>query len=390
MEGAMYIEQTPDSGYIVNVNDVSNATTCLYRLNFIGDTLWTKIYSAGSGSTHAAFPNSMATVFNSVYGLTGYYSNGGWPSTFFIACLTNGSLLASKVYNTATFGNDSRAINKTSDGGFIMTGEISTSSSSSDIYLIRTNTFGDTLWTMQYNKSYAEVGEATIQTADTGFIVAGIIFDTAVFKYNIYLLKTDLSGDPVWANQYYSIYEQVPSSIQQTIDGGYIISGSAMDSTFARNVYLIKTDTLGDTLWTRRFNAGSSINCTGYFVRQTKDGGYIISGISQTPPVGTYIIKTDSMGMVSSSTGIAEINNPFLFDVFPNPSSGVFTVEVKGIPKSNSSLTVYDVTGQCLHLSKLKNYSKLQINLSNLASGLYVARLQSGENSVCKKIIIQK
>jgi hypothetical protein len=156
-EAAMYLEQTPDSGYIVNVSDFSNAKTCLYRLNNLGDTLWTKSYSAGIGSTRADLPNSMASVYNNnVYGLTGYYSNGGWPSTFFIACLNSGFLLTSKIYNTAIFGNDSRAINNTIDGGFIMTGGISITSSSSDIYLIRTNTYGDTLWTRHFDKSQAD------------------------------------------------------------------------------------------------------------------------------------------------------------------------------------------------------------------------------------------
>jgi hypothetical protein len=99
----------------------------------------------------------MASVYNNnVYGLTGYYSNGGWPSTFFIACLNSGFLLTSKIYNTAIFGNDSRAINNTIDGGFIMTGGISITSSSSDIYLIRTNTYGDTLWTRHFDKSQAD------------------------------------------------------------------------------------------------------------------------------------------------------------------------------------------------------------------------------------------
>ncbi len=71
-EAAMYLEQTPDSGYIVNVSDFSNAKTCLYRLNNLGDTLWTKSFSAGVGSTSAVLPNSMASVYNNVYGLTGY------------------------------------------------------------------------------------------------------------------------------------------------------------------------------------------------------------------------------------------------------------------------------------------------------------------------------
>ena len=387
-EAAMYLEQTPDSGYIVNVSDFSNAKTCLYRLNNLGDTLWTKSFSAGVGSTSAVLPNSMASVYNStVYGLTGYYSNGGWPSTFFIACLNSGFLLTSKVYNTAVFGNDSRAINNTLDGGFIMTGGISITSSSSDIYLIRTNTYGDTLWTRHYDKSQADAGETVIQTSDSGFAIAAYVFNG---QYSdIYLIKTDSIGDTLWTKNYNFYSDQGPNSIQQTNEGGYIITGSAFDSNVGRGLYVIKTDAGGDTLWTRIFNAGVSNNCTGYYVRQTKDGGFIISGIAQMVQGGTYIIKTDSLGLVNSITGLAEINNALQFDLFPNPSSGIFTVKVKGLPKSDSFLQVYNITSQLIYSCPLNNGVAQLIDLSSYPSGIYVAVLSVNQIIASRKIIIQ-
>ena len=386
-EGVMYLEQTPDSGYILNVQDATNAKTCLYRLNNIGDTLWTKSYSAGVGATSAVYPNSMASVYNNVYGLTGYYSNGSWPSAFFIACLNNGSFLTNEVYNTAIFGNVSRAINKTFDGGFIMTGAISNTSSFSDIYLISINTFGDTSWTRCYDKSQTDAGQAVIQTIDSGFAIAAYVFNG---QYNdIYLIKTDSIGDTLWTKSYNFYSDQSPYSLQQTKDGGFIITGSAIiPNGNGRDLYLIKTDVNGDTLWTRNYG-GAPWSDFGYFVRPTTDGGYIISGITGNFGTGTYIVKTDSMGLVNSITGIAEINNTLQFDLFPNPSSGVFTVKVKGLPKSGSFLQVYNITSQLIYSCTLINGVAELIDLSSYPSGIYMAVLFINQNIASRKIIIQ-
>jgi hypothetical protein len=81
-------------------------------------------------------------------------------------------------------------------------------------------------------------------------------------------------------------------SAQQTSDGGYIIAGMSFG-----DVYLIKTNASGDTLWTRTYGGANAD--WGYSVQQTSDGGYIIAGSTNSFRVGrsdVYLIKTDSNG----------------------------------------------------------------------------------------------
>lgn len=384
IEGALYIEQTPDSGYMVNGlydGGSPNAKTWLLKLNQFGDTLWTKTFSLGLGGTIPSQNNSMASLHNNVYGLTGHYNSPSINSAYFIACTSNGFLLANKIYTPSPYAANSNAIDRTYDDGFIMAGGTRTSLLFSDVYLIRTNLVGDTLWSRTYDHSDADAALDVKQTTDSGFIVAGIHFLSG--KNNIWLIKTDAAGDTIWTKSYFSTIHQVVYSIEQTTDGGYIMTGDE-SSFFGRYLHLTKTNSIGDTLWTRIFNPG--MDCSGYFVRQTKDGGYIISGISY----GAYIIKTDSLGNVASSTGVAELNNPFVFSVYPNPSAGIVNIAVKGFPKSTGTIEVYNLVNECVYTCSINNNTTEQLNLSHLPNGIYAVRLRTKNKVAAQKIIIQK
>ena len=174
---------------------------------------------------------------------------------------------------------------------------------------------------------------------------------------------------------------------QQTKDLGYIITGVIVPSPNNGNVYLLKTDSNGDSLWTRQF--GGNNTDIGYFVRQTKDGGYIICGESANFGGGIYIIKTDSLGLVHTGTGIAEHNNPFEFSLFPNPTSGIFTIQAKGIARRNSVLEIYNINSQSIYSGKINNNETLCIDLSNQPNGLYMALLRFNNTLVTRKIILQ-
>lgn len=398
MEGASYIEQTPDSGYMVNAAynyNVYDGKNWLLRLDSNGDTLWTKLFSSGPGGTLPPETNSMASLNNTIYGLTGYYHSPSQIVSFYFMCiLSNGFILSNKTYPTP-FSSDARAIDKTYDNGFIMAGAAGTSSSTSDVRVIRTNAYGDTLWTKSYNISNNEAAQDVKQTADSGFIITGcaLIILPSSIHYNIFLIKTNAAGDTLWTKFYIDSVTSESYSVWQTGDGGYVLTGRIVNKTqtgFNPNIWLIKTDANGDTLWTKQFGNFPTSDI-GFFVRQTKDGGYIISGTgSLNGKVGAYIIKTDSMGNVNSGTGMAELNNPFVFNFYPNPSSGIFSLNVKGIPGRNSTIKIYNVANECVYSCITDNHIPAELNLSNLPNGMYAVTLQFHNKIYSRKIIIAK
>lgn len=397
-EGGTYIEQLPDSGYIVNAlyDGGLYSKSWLLRLDVNGDSLWTRVFSAGTGATNVYFGNSMAVLNNSIYGLTGYFQPLPFTSNsaYFIASLSNGTLVANKLYNTSPFQTGAYAIDRTFNNGFIISAWYATSTSTSDFYLIRTNAYGDTLWTRTYDNSTQDAAMSVQQTSDSGFIILGITYDTTLAppKNNTYLIKVDSIGDTLWTKQHYSLVHVEAYSIQETSDGGYIITGRIVNGNpLNSDVYLAKTNSVGDILWTKQF--GDSSADDGYFVRQTKDGGFIICGtinIPTIPKLAAYIIKTDSMGNVLTGLDNPEINNPVSFSVSPNPSFGIFTFQIKGVPKKKAELKIYNVLNQCVYSGTISIIRKETVNLHHLSNGIYIATLFYDEKTISKKIIIHK
>src|SRR5690606_38220188 len=95
---------------------------------------------------------------------------------------------------------------------------------------------------------------------------------------DFYLVKTDANGDSVWTKTYGGSGSDVARSVQQTEDGGYIVAGTTKsfgNNPALGNIWLLKLDATGDTIWTRTI--GGANEEEGYSVKQTADRGYILT-----------------------------------------------------------------------------------------------------------------
>ncbi len=200
-----------------------------------------------------------------------------------------------------TFGGSSSdigySVQQTADGGYIIVGETeSFGSGPRDIYCIKTDTQGNTQWTKTYGGTEHEKGESIRETNDGGYIIVGSTSSFGAGAYDVYLIKTDASGDTQWTRTYGGALEYIGSSIQQTSDGGYIVCGHRSTSGLdEEDVYLVKTNGSGDSIWVRTY--GGVDDQWGYSVQQTSDGGYIVAGYTgEYPDVNVYLLKLDASG----------------------------------------------------------------------------------------------
>lgn len=191
------------------------------------------------------------------------------------------------------------------------------------------STSGQVTYQKNYrNTSYLLLLTAT-ETLDGGYVFAGQIGSYAS-TINTYVVKTDSLGNQQWAK----IYESLPQSaswaydVTPTKDGGYVLTGAASDS-ISTNVYLLKVDDTGKVQWSTKY--GSSVGTSwGRYVRQTKDGGFIVLGdaIGGTNGIannGVYLVKTDSLGNLQWTKTYNTLGEWGYF-VIEHESNGLYTV----------------------------------------------------------------
>ncbi|PJA26943.1 MAG: hypothetical protein CO189_08780, partial [candidate division Zixibacteria bacterium CG_4_9_14_3_um_filter_46_8] len=129
---------------------------------------------------------------------------------------------------------------------------------------------GDTLWTRTYGGSNWDGAYSVQQTNDGGYIIAGETASFGAGDWDFYLVKTDGTGDTLWTRTYGGSNADVALSVRQTVDGGYIIAGYTESlGAGGKDFFLVKTDAVGDTLWTRTY--GGSDWDVAYSVQQTID-----------------------------------------------------------------------------------------------------------------------
>jgi hypothetical protein len=268
------VQQTTDRCYIVaGFTGWFGTGAYLIKTNGSGDTLWSRIYGWAGG----AYGSSVQQTSDGGYIITGAScARDTMGDVYLIKTNASGDTLWSKLYGGNNI-DEGFSVRQTTDGGYIVAGRTYSFWIYPQIYLIKTNATGDTLWTRAYKGANSEYGRSVQQTSDGGYIIAG--------GDGVILMKTNGSGDSLWTKNYGGM---VGYSVQQTTDGGYIVAG--WRDPF---VYLVKTDSTGDTLWTRTYGGKE-----GFSVQMTSDGGYIVAGCVWSGNNGydVYLLKTNASG----------------------------------------------------------------------------------------------
>ena len=280
---AYSVQQTSDGGYVITGETQSfgagSGDVYLIRTDPHGDTLWTKTFG-GSGED-AGYSICLTNDGGFVVAGAKDYFNEPVPGVYLIRTNSVGDTIWTRTFGGS--GTDAGySVQQTSDGGYVVAGQTSlVGPGAADVYLMKTNANGDLIWSRTYGGSGLDGAYAVQETSDGGYIITGWWNSANAF---VYVVKTDVNGDTLWTRRFRRVTGDYGSSVQETHDGGYVIAGVSNYS-----IFLIKTNTTGDTLWTKAFGS-ARFHCT---IQQTSDHGYVIATSNFQD---AYLVRTDEVG----------------------------------------------------------------------------------------------
>jgi hypothetical protein len=426
------VRQTSDSGYIVTggTADLSQiADVIIIKTDPNGNASWTSIF----GGTEFDIGNSVCETSDGGYvavGMTRSFS--GIAEIYVVKTDANGDSLWTRTYGGPLW-DEAHSVQETADSGLIITGYTTLSSGpggpDTEVYLLKTDANGNSIWSQTYElnaaEEYRDYGYSVQQTSDNGYILVGETWypGTPAWEIDVYLVKTHPNGDTIWTRTYdRAARTDKGLDVQQTNDGGYIIAGYTQIIGLDYDIYLIRTDANGDTVWTKTIGDAQAPTPweEAFALDQTSDGGYIIAGFTHSYGAGSsdiWIVKTEP------EVGVEEYESqhptPFSLHVSPNPFKHTihvrFTIhnpgfmieeahqDIRGSVGSISEyqkpeLKIYDATGRLIKSFDLESCildrgSKISWDGTDqanrrLGSGVYFVKLQTGDYTTTEKALL--
>jgi hypothetical protein len=445
------IINVPDGGFcIAGYTGVSIGTSygTVKRVGPEGEEIWTTFL--GTGGTNFAW--SVTNVENGFI-VSGSTNESTIPANQYEAFLAflneNGDVVWQKTYGGSGGIIDFLDVKQTLDFGIIAVGVSSIPTGYADVYVVKTNMNGDTLWTFNWGMQLDEVAHKVVLTSDGGYLITGKIQTTWGDGLDMLLIKLDSLGTLEWWQSYNFDFNEFANSIALDEEGNIILAGytefftppsvciaklnpvgeliwfktmGGLQDDNAQDVLvdiegnivfvgntanntpdpyssstLTKLSADGDSLWTRMYPISPNITSANRFafsLVETEDG-YAFCGSMNAR---MYIIRTDYDGCVIDGCNIDTFINSLdemqaHLKVYPNPSTDYITISFVGNHSAEMQVVLMDLTGRVVNIldqsfvQKGQEHSVL-CDLTNISTGVYLIGLKSdGQTIEVKKVI---
>ncbi|MFI5219396.1 MAG: T9SS type A sorting domain-containing protein [Bacteroidia bacterium] len=402
----------------------------LIRTDLNGDTLWTKTYG-GSGSDIA---NKIEELPSGNFLLTGSFQVNGINRMGLLRIDSTGILLgegyvapyqfASPINKATYLGNDKVGFTGANpvlviadtNGTYITTYADFYSGRSVDAILTSDQKYvslvyddvggpqgsnitltkldpqnTSAIFSKKFSTNFDDTPVSVVEASDHGFVILATSYVSFSSNQSLLLIKTDSLGDLTWTKRYTvtAAEDNFEGQVIKTSDGGYAIAASTtVNGNFSNyDYYIIKTDSLGDSFCNQAvatLTASTATASTGTLPTQLT---YTLanSGTLVSPVILTHGL----LNTLCNSVGIGELeeeNNSFT--VFPNPAHNELSVSSKQFGVGDV-VKIINVLGQEIYLKKIKRQtSTLIVQTTNFPQGIYFLSVNTNKNIITKKIVI--
>ncbi len=406
----------------------------ILKLDVQGNVVWERSY----GGSFQEQIESVCKAPGGGYGLAGYILSDVW----LLWISEDGDSLDSRIYGGPS-ADQAYHITPDNGQGYVVTASYGTGFTLADqLWLLRLNYTGDTLWTRQYGGTGQEYGRKVIQTSDGGYLVTGRSYSVPLPEYSdCWAVKTNSAGDTLWTRKYGGNEEDNFNSVIETEDG-YVFAGTTRSfGPGSYSFYVVRTDDDGDTIWTRSFG-GPSVDL-GTDIDRTEEGNFVISGYSNSfgDSYDLYLVEIDANGELqwqanyghpevdeiiygcyaTSDGGFIATGRTIFYTAFkeeaivlklgpagsgspdhpnagislnvsPNPCFSELTIQIVTPEPLTVGLSVYNALGlpirELISGETLYGIQTIRSNVSDIPPGVYFLVLKSDRCRIIKKLLI--
>lgn len=269
------------TGYSRSFNINSNYEAYIIKTTRKGSVIWQKTYDIASGITKIE-PTLNNDGFIAVGGAFGWTSNLG--RFFFISKLNDtGGVVWSKTYPGLNKNEMANNFCYDNSGNLLVVGSAQAIYQNNDLFILKLDANGDTLWTKSVSGNGYEVCSNIVNVGNNNFVIcssSGYLTNPLGITT---ISQTDANGNFNLLTNFQSMNPYSGDWMIKTTDNNLLLTGSQTDSVGNSPCYLTKMDNSGNLLWTKKF--GNSLNYTVHHVMETNDS-YII--------VGAHDVATDT------------------------------------------------------------------------------------------------
>jgi hypothetical protein len=286
-------------------------------------------------------------------------------------------------------------VQQTQDGGFIIAGWMKDPPRGDRGLLFRVSDLGDSLWCREYGygNSRGWYFEGVRAMPDGGFLAVGHWGDDVPGAAQVWLVRTDSVGDTLWIRCYGDPHgSQWGLGLWLTDDGGCVIAGEVLQGS--RRIWLLKVNAVGDTEWTKTFSGGGYAYQYAWAIQQTSDGGYVMGGYAYPGSLGHndwFMYKTDKYGSAAQGEAPA---NPEILPVGTPPAirtSSNGTIACFVPQPGRMQVDLFDASGRRLHTlasgPKGRGWHETHVP-GGMAAGSYFLRLRADGQQVVAKLVV--
>lgn len=304
-------------------------------------------------------------------------------------------------YRADHWQDKGNSVIQTSDKGYLVGGQtliiLGNDMNDHQATLMKTDSMGNIKWHKEYGTSKGssmndfdiQDCKEVIQGSDGGFVLVGgsvQVNNGTVLPSTVYIVKTNSNGDTIWTKRIKEGFNAGGNSIKQTADGGYIVVGYTEINKEDKDVLLLRVDANGKKLWSKSFG-GTKYDC-GNSIQLTSEGGFILAGVTESKGLGgkdVYIIKTGADG----TTAVEKLEkNQASFLIAPNPSKGKFTVHLSDM-ETKGEIKIFDLSGRIVYTNLIMD-SSADIDLTSYRDGIYIVKLYSEGHTTVRKVVLQR